>query len=438
MIDARLADLLALLPGDAPPAELGLVGESPLSSAFPVAEAAALSVAAAALGARPGAAVTLDQHQVAADFSSRFLVDGEAPALWADLSGYYEARGGDWLQLHCNFPHHAAGVVRHLGLGSGVALPSRSALEACIKELDATELEGELIEAGMIAAKLRSLEEWQAHPHAEATRGLPLISAQRLGEARCEQRAPGPLRVLDTSRVLAGPVAGRTLAAVGADVLRVGAAKLPAIEAGLILTGMGKRNAYVDLDAPGGIEQLEDLLRGADVWIDAYRPGAFEDRGLTAERAAELSPGIKVIQISAFDWQGPWAGRRGFDSIVQSTTGIVDEGMRRSGSSKPVPLPVQALDYATGYLAAFAALRLAALTTGDGWLARLSLLRTRDWLVGLGEPHTFVPKKPAFDPAFAQELDSEFGHLSVVRPLIGSWRSAPRRLGTSPLGWGPA
>jgi len=450
MGDARLEDLWQLVPGGGLPGELELVGESQLRSAFCVDDCAALSsglaaLAALALGYLEGAAalpVRLDRAHIAADFSGQFLVDGEAPQMWADLSGYYETRGGDWLQLHCNFPHHAAGVVKHLGLASGETLPPRSVLEACMAKLDATELEGELIEAGMIAAKLRSLDEWEAHPHAVATRDLPLMEVRRLGSDVAKER-PGevrrPLRVLDTSRVIAGPVAGRTLAALGADVLRVGAERLPAIEAGLILTGMGKRNAFVDLDAPGGVEAFERLLAGADVWIDAYRPGSFARRGLTPERAAELAPGIIVIQISAFDWTGPWAGRRGFDSIVQSTTGLVDEGMRRSGSSRPTPLPVQALDFATGYLAAFAALRLASARAleGGSWLARLSLLRTRNWFVGLGAPVDFEPKKPTLDLRFTQELDSDFGRLTVSRPLIGSWRSAPRQLGTSPASWLP-
>ena len=146
------------------------------------------------------------------------------------------------------------------------------------------------------------------------------------------------------------------------------------------------------------------------------------------------SAGSVVVQISAFDWVGPWGGRRGFDSIIQSTTGIVDAGRIAARADSPTPLPVQALDYATGLLAAYAAERMRQhqREVGGTWLVRLSLLRTRNWLVGLGGPTAFTPTKPGVAPGAVAEVLSEFGSLTLPLPPSGDIRSPPRPLGTSP------
>ncbi|MEZ5297671.1 MAG: CoA transferase [Ilumatobacteraceae bacterium] len=176
------------------------------------------------------------------------------------------------------------------------------------------------------------------------------------------------------------------------------------------------------------------LLSDADVWIDAYRPGACAANGFDLDA---VRPGSVVVQISAFDWVGPWAGRRGFDSIVQTTTGIASEGMRQAGTDVPTPLPVQALDYCTGLLAAFAARRLVDHQAGVGgtWLARLSLLRTRNWLVGLAPPQPFTPSKPTVDPAALHAVSTAWGELTAPLPLGGAWRSPPTPLGTAEPVW---
>ena len=189
---------------------------------------------------------------------------------------------------------------------------------------------------------------------------------------------------------------------------------------------------------------MEALLAGCDVWIDAYRPGAMAGLGFTTERAAALRPGIVVVQISAFDWSGPWAGRRGFDSIVQSTTGIRSAGGEyacdptgTSSGRRPQGLPVQALDYATGFLAAGVAAGLVAhqRRVGGSWLGRVSLLRTSDWLVARGGPFAFEPTPVGVNDDVLHEVDSDFGTLTTVRPPVGRVGSAPRRLATSAPRW---
>lgn len=205
------------------------------------------------------------------------------------------------------------------------------------------------------------------------------------------------------------------------------------------MTGAGKRNASVDLDQASGRQTMQHLLSDADVWIDAFRPGALAGKGFDVEQVAEQNPGIVAIQLSAFDWDGPWAGRRGFDSIVQSTTGIVHAGSQAGSASSPLSLPVQALDYATGQLGAFAAARALQhqRTHGGSWRVRLSLLRTRDWLVGLGGPEAFTPERAVAQPSALYEVDSDWGRLRLAKPPTGVWTSAPRPLATAAAHWLP-
>ena len=428
---ARAAsEVVELVPGpDLTVDELTVGGRASFASCFDVDTAA---LAAAALSNLAAGVTALDRDRVAALFATHVEIDGGRLPVWADLSGNYRTSSGGFIQFHCNFPHHADGVVARLG-----CQPDREAVQRAVLDWDADELEAALIADGMIAARMRTLDEWDRHPHAVATAHLPLITVERIGDGppRPEGRR---LRVLDCSRVLAGPVAGMTLAAHGADVVRVGAGRLPSVEVCVVATGFGKRNADLDLATADGAAAFGRLLHGADVWIDGYRPGALAGLGFPPERAA---PGSVVVQVTAFghpdDGPAPWADRRGFDSIVQTTTGVAAEGMARSGRDVPTPLPVQANDYCTGLLAAFAARRLAdhQARVGGTWLARLSLLRTRNWLVGLAPPVDFTPAPVGVDPGALHTVDSPWGRLTAARPIGGSWATPPQRLGTSPPAW---
>ncbi|WP_420451881.1 CoA transferase [Ilumatobacter sp.] len=459
-VDAEVARIASTVPGDAPLGSVEVDGHGGIASAYDVSgllvsAAAHLAVAADDLARVRGISTPprrLDADHVRSYATSHVEVDGRPIPAWADLSGVYEARDGRHLQLHCNFEHHAAGIVRLLGCE-----PDRESLAGAVGRHDAHELEARSIAEGMIAAVVRTTAEWDDHPHAAATRDLPLVSVERIGDAApLDDRehepldAPGPLdalsglRVLDCSRVIAGPVAGQLLAALGADVLRVGADHLPSVDVGVLSTGSGKRSTSIDLRTVDGRSAMGDLLGGADVWIDAYRPGALAGHGFTPEGAARGRPGIVIVQISAFDVVGPWAGRRGFDSIVQSTTGIRLAGGEHARDadgaatgSGPLGLPVQALDHATGTLAAGVAAQLLAhqRRAGGSWLARLSLLRTRDELVRRGAPRPYVPSGVEVDRRVTTTCASEFGEVTTVDPFVGAWRSAPRRLGTSPPRW---
>jgi len=431
--------------GSTPTPTISLGDHSPNDrSAFRTSVAASASTAAvvAAVAERQGIdPPAVDPSLALAGSTTHTTVDGEAMPKWASLSGVYTTADQRFIQLHCNFDHHGAGAARRLGVEQ-----DRSAFEQAVSTWRAEELEAALINDGMIAAMCRTMNEWSQHPHAIATKDLPLVSVDPLGPAgsapagRTVVLPDAPLagvRVVDCSRVLAGPVAGQTLANLGADVLRVGAEHLPSVDICVVATGTGKRNAYVDLRSADGRETFMRLIRDADIVIDAFRPGALEQYGFGPDEIAALSPTTSVVQVCAFDWVGPWAGRRGFDSIVQSTTGIAMAGAEMSGSKAPAPLPVQVLDYATGLFAAASAIRAVTGVQqgGSATATKLSLLRTRNWLVGLGGPNSFEPGPiaPTFDQL--QRIDSPFGLVELVKPFAGGWRWGPQPLGSSKAEW---
>ena len=272
--------------------------------------------------------------------------------MWDPLRSHHRAADGRWVQLHANFPHHRDGILDHLGVDA-----TREAVGRAIAGRDAFELEAELVGRGLVCAAMRSLDEWDHHPHGRARSAEPPVLIERLDDAPVPALGPtarplGGVRVLDLTRVIAGPVASRTLAAHGADVLRITSPRLPVVTAVEPDTTLGKRSAHLDLDEPSGRSTLHRLVDDADVFVQSYRPGALAALGFGAPELARRRPGIVHVSVSAFGTTGPWGGRRGFDSICQTATGIAHEGGRPDGDGAPRPLPCQALDHATGFLAA--------------------------------------------------------------------------------------
>ncbi len=273
-----------------------------------------------------------------------------------------------------------------------------------------------------------------------------MLEVERVGDAPLEEPRPGGIRVLDLTRVIAGPVAGRFLAAIGADVLAVTAAHLPQVTSILPDANVGKRSTFLDLREPEGYEAMQRLVAGADVVIGSYRPGALAGLGFGWDDLVRMRPGLVVVELSAYGGVGPWGGRRGFDSLVQTATGICDEGRRAAGADRPVPLPCQALDHATGYLAAFGA--LAALqrrcTEGGSWRARVALARTGCWLDGLGrlEAGVSIPDPAAAEVApYLVDLAAASGAVTLVQPpgsIDGrplAWPNPPPVLGSDAASW---
>ncbi|MFF7858327.1 CoA transferase [Streptomyces sp. NPDC007904] len=431
-----------------------------LPARLPVRQAAracvgACALAAAELGARRAGlaevpAVRVDDGAVAAAFTSErhLLVGGRAPVAFAPLSRFWRAADG-WVRTHANYPHHRARLLAALGVPD-----APDAVAAALAERPAREAEEAVYAAGGLAVALRTPEQWAAHEQGVAVREHPLVERGRLDLARARVlprvgRDPllpaAGLRVLDLTRVLAGPVATRTLALLGADVLRVDAPWLPELADQHADTGFGKRSARLDLGTGRGT--FEELLAAADVVVTGYRPGALDRFGLAPEALAERRPGVVVAQLSAWGARGPWAGRRGFDSLVQVATGIaaVEGSARRPGA-----LPAQALDHGSGYLLAAGVLRALAEQADEGgsrWV-RVALARTAGWLLE-GAPRTGgrsdgasgdgAPAVPA--GAWLAERDSPLGALRYALPPVSfaggpaDWVRPPGPWGTDPARW---
>ncbi|MFJ8502381.1 CoA transferase [Streptomyces avermitilis] len=454
-----------------------VVRDGALEARLPVRElaracVAACALAAAELGARraeranvPG--VRVDDGAVATAFVSErhLLVDGRAPVTFAPLSRFWRTADG-WVRTHANYPHHRERLL------SALKLPEDpGAVAAALAERSAGEIEEAVYGAGGLAVALRTPEEWARHEQGVEVAARPLVERQRPGGVRARRPAApsgGPLlpaaglRVLDLTRVIAGPVATRTLALLGADVLRVDSPRLPELMDQHADTGFGKRSAKVGLGTDR--RTFEELLATADVVVTGYRPGALDRFGLSPEALAERRPGLVVAQLSAWGAYGPWAERRGFDSLVQVATGIA--AIEGSGQ-EPGALPAQALDHGTGYLLAAAVLRSLTeqLADGETRFVRLALARTAGWLLegrAAGEAGNAVHHgagAAAYDEAGAAvydeagaavydgpdawlaERDSELGRLRYALPPVSfaggpvDWARPPRPWGTDRARW---
>ncbi|MEY9811291.1 crotonobetainyl-CoA:carnitine CoA-transferase CaiB-like acyl-CoA transferase [Streptomyces albogriseolus] len=444
----RLASFWSGLGGD--PALLSRVSavERPgvLPSRLPVREFAGACVGVCALAAaelaarRTGGgvvpAVRVDDGAVATAFvSERHLrTDGRAAESFAPLSRFWRTADG-WVRTHANYPHHRARLLTALG-----APEDPDAVAAVLARRSAREVEETVTAAGGLAVALRTPEEWAAHGQAAAVARLPLVERVRLDAAPAREftAAGGDpllpaagLRVLDLTRVVAGPVATRTLALLGADVLRLDPPGLPELPDQHTDTGFGKRSALVDLAS--GREVFEELLARADVVVTGYRPGSLDRFGLSAEALAGRRPGVVVAQLSAWGAAGPWAGRRGFDSLVQVATGIAHiEGEH----GRPGALPAQALDHGTGYLLAAGVLRALSdqADAGGGRLVRVALARTaaevRVGAAGSAAHGGEVPATP-----WLAERNSPLGRLRYALPPV-DFEGGPRDWARPPGAWG--
>lgn len=378
------------LPDDAPDA-VRFEGIGALPSYYAVSDLAAASVGAAALALRQvivarggdAAPVRVDRRLASLWFGwSIHPIGWERPPLWDAVAGDYATADG-WIRLHTNAIHHRDAALAVLGCEV-----DRDAVSRAVAGWRGEELEAAVVDNGGCAAMMRSAAEWAAHPQGIAVAAEPLIAFETRPlegpaalhgwpGAATPARPLAGLKVLDLTRVLAGPVATRFLAGYGADVLRIDPPGWN--EPGAIPeVTPGKRCARLDLRQPADRAIFEDLLARADVLVHGYRPAALERLGYGEQFRRELNPGLIDVCLDAYGWTGPLAGRRGFDSLVQMSSGIAEHGMRMQGANKPVPLPVQALDHATGYLMAAAVLRglLFRLTENRAMSARLSLART--------------------------------------------------------------
>lgn len=378
--------------------------------------------------------------------STRYLrVDGKAPPVWDPLSGFYPVRDG-WISIHCNFPNHRDAALKVLA-----APAERSAAEERSNAWQGQALEDALHAAGGCAGFVRTEAQWTAHSQARAVAAQPVLRITRIGDAPPERLAKhdrplGGVRVLDLTRVLAGPTCARSLAEHGADVLKISAAHLPDSGAVELDTGMGKLSARLDLRDEEQRNSLKRLVGEADVFSQSYRPGALAARGFSPHALAELRPGIVCVSLSAWGTSGPWAARRGFDSIVQAVSGMA----AASGSpDKPALMPVSAIDYVSGYLMAFGAVVALhrRIHEGGSWLVQVALARVGQWIVERGvlpesewrqAPLDLAPQE--LEPLLA-ETDSPAGRIRYLKPVLELsatppyWSRPPVPLGTHASAW---
>jgi crotonobetainyl-CoA:carnitine CoA-transferase CaiB-like acyl-CoA transferase len=394
--------------------------------------------------------VRVDDGAVATAFrSERHLrVDGREPVNFAPLSRFWRTADG-WVRTHANYPHHQERLLGALGVPEGRDTPAEVLAEV-LAERSAVEVEETVYAAGGLAIALRTPGQWATHPQGRAIAAHPLVARERLDTAPVRPLVPlagdpllpaAGLRVLDLTRVIAGPVATRTLALLGADVLRIDSPRLPEIDDQHADMDFGKRSTTLDLSARGDRSAFEELLAEADVVVTGYRPGALDRFGLCPRALAERRPGLVVAQLSAWGDYGPWSGRRGFDSLVQVATGIAEiEG----SAERPGALPAQALDHGTGYLLAAAVLRALTEQLDDGGsrFVRLALARTAEWLVNGLARQDEEPADASYEPArWLAGTDSDLGRLRYARSPVSfaggpaDWARPPGRLGTDPARW---
>ncbi|MCZ7456238.1 CoA transferase [Streptomyces sp. WMMC940] len=420
-----------------------------LPSRLPVRELARASVAVASLAAAellalrngvPVPAVRVIEGAVATAFvSERHLrIDGRTPTSFAPLSGFWQTADG-WVRTHANYPHHRARLLGALGIAdTGEDQALAEVLAGELASRSARHVQETVYAAGGLAVAVAP---------APSAPGPALVGARRTdrGTPRLLTPASKPaqgVRVLDLTRVIAGPVGTRTLALLGADVLRVDTPRLPEDADSHADTGVGKRSTLLDLTSPGDRHAFEELLSQADVVVTGYRPGALDRHGLAPDALLSRHPDLIVAQLSAWGWSGPWAERRGFDSLVQAGTGIA--AIEAAADGRPGALPAQALDHGTGYLLAAAVLRALSdrQATGGGRQLRLSLAGTASWLLHDIRPTPVQGEADLYDPGFwLTETESPYGLLRHALPPVRydgaptNWNHAPTKWGTDLPNW---
>ncbi len=429
-----------------------VTGQGALASVFAVSDfaAAVLGVAGLALAewiqVRSGVShgVAVDRRLASLWFGFSILPKGWAlPPAWDPVAGDYACADG-WIRLHTNAPHHRAAALRVLGTAA-----DRNAVRRAVAGWRGEALETAIVSEGGCVALMRSVRDWAAHPQGRAVLAEPVMGMEAAGEAAAfesafeHSRPLAGIRVLDLTRVLAGPVATRFLAGFGADVLRIDP---PTWEEPGVVPEVtpGKRCARLDLKTGAGRARFKALLAEADVLVHGYRADALEALGLGADIRAARRPGSVEVSLNAYGWRGPWLNRRGFDSLVQMSCGLAEAGKRANGADKPVPLPVQALDHGAGYLMAAAALRGLSLRQtqrrGSRW--RTSLARVGGFLSGWPqEPDQIEIGKPQ-DADYASFVEvTEWGPAARLHPPLELgqtgmfWDRPAVDLGTSLPAW---
>lgn len=434
-------------------------GQDPIfDSQFFIADAAAGALAAnASLAANIGALRGGPEQEIDVDvaaagasllsFMWQKLESAETPQreMERPLVQMYPCADGSWVHLHGAFPKLAEGTLAVLQCAH-----DKQAIAAAVAKRNGQELEDALAGAGLCGAKVRSPQQWQATGQGQAVANTPLIEITKIAQtppqpfpvdSHLGSRPLSKIKVLDLTRVLAGPTCARTLASHGAQVLKINSPNLPSVEPFVMDTGHGKRSAFIDLELPEQRLQLRQLVQDCDVFSQGYRLGSLAGRGFgslqLAQQMAEQDRGLVYVSINCYGHSGPWAARPGWEQLAQCVTGMAQV---QGSAQLPQLQPAAVCDYVTGYLASLgtmAALILRA-TQGGSYEVKVSLARTAMWLQQLGHAQGEPAGLPDIS-AFMQRSESGFGLLNHLGPVVKMSATPPAwQQGSVPLGSHPA
>ncbi len=450
---AALRELLALGHLPASLADTArIVGDDPiLPTRYRIGTAGAAVLAATGIAASElwrlrtgiGQTVSVDVAAAAVSLrSSRYMkLEGRDPEReFAPLMKFYPARDGRWVFLHANFPNLRDAALQILGVPNDY-----DAVKSAIAEWDGEEFETAMHGGGACASFVRTHEEWARHPHAHAVATLPAVEIVKIGDAPpqplpASDRPLGGIRVLDLTRVIAGPTCARTLAEHGADVLKI--TRIGLADSGLLDldTGIGKLSARLDLREQDQHARLRELAATCDVFSQSYRPGTLAARGFGPEALAELRPGIVYVTLNAWGQDGPWKNRRGYDTVVQAATGMAHASGDAAG---PKHMPVSAIDYVGGNLLAYGAMVALArrATEGGSWMVRASLATAGRWIVDRGvlAPEVYGRAAEDLPPETIARLSTSMagpdGRIQFLAPIVGM-SETPARWDRPPVALG--
>jgi len=319
--------------------EVAITGQDPiLPTRFKIGEVCASVVAGVGVavndiweqktGTRQSASVDV-KHAAAALKSTRYMrkreingsfkrVVNEGHEQMIQITQPWPTKDGRWFLPHFGLPNLRERVLGVLGCEF-----TPESVRDAVATWDALDLEAAIDEARACGAMVRGNDEWLAHPHGQALSAKPIVEVIKIGDSDPEPFQPGgrPLdgiKALDLTRILAGPIAARTLAENGADVLMVTAEGLPQIKEHVIDTSHGKRSCYLDLKSADGVATLRELAKGTDVFSQGYRPSMLEGLGFGPEQLSEIRPGIVYVSISCFGADGPFSHRAGWEQVAQT------------------------------------------------------------------------------------------------------------------------
>ena len=387
--------------------------------------------------------VAIDARRAAATLKSSYLMQqpDETGAFQDVINPNHEhmiqctqpwpTKDGRWFLPHFGLPNLKERVLKVLGCAFEPA-----AIRDAVATWDALDLEAAIDEARACGGMVRSNEEWLTTEHGQVLAGKPIVEITKIADSDPEPFPEGPrplsgIRALDLTRILAGPIAGRTLAEHGADVLMIAADGVPQIMEHVMDTSHGKRSTFLDLKTAEGADTLKRLVRDADVFSQGYRPGVMAKHGFAPEDLAKARPGIVCLSISCFGADGPFSHRAGWEQIAQTVTGICHGNGVDAGDNRPRLLPAAACDYTTGYLGAYGVLLALAKRARDGgsYHVRVSLCQSGMLIQRQGRTEQ-VPAANAYftDAELGQwrtTSETSYGTLRHLAPVLSFSETQP-------------